>query len=61
MTRSEKLSKLKDKVIDELLECEELDSKQMSIIVTLLKDNKVIEEKVSITESDIIDDIIEEL
>jgi len=61
MTRSEKLSKLKDKVIDELLECEELDSKQMSIIVTLLKDNKVIEEKVNITESDIIDDIIEEL
>jgi len=61
MTRPEKLSKLKDKVIDELLECEELDSKQMSIIVTLLKDNKVIEEKVNITESDIIDDIIEEL
>jgi hypothetical protein len=63
MTRREKLEKLNDLVIDEAinqLESGEVGLKDLNSIITLLKNNKVVEEKVEHSESDLIDTLIED-
>lgn len=45
MNRQEKLVALQDKVIDVLLDMDDLDAKSLSVAVTLLKNNKVVEDK----------------
>ena len=63
MTRREKLEKLNDLVIDEAinqLESGEVSLKDLNSIITLLKNNKVVEEKVEHSESDLIDTLIED-
>lgn len=62
-TRREKLEQLNDLIIDKAIE--ELENGELSIkdangIITLLKNNKVIEEEKVISESDVIDSLVED-
>ena len=62
--RLEKLNKLQDLVIDkyiQALEDDEIDAKDLGSVITLLKNNKVVEDRKIFSESDLIDDLIDEI
>ena len=62
--RLEKLNKLQDLVIDkyiQALEDNEIDAKDLGSVITLLKNNKVVEDKKIFSESDLIDELIDEI
>ncbi len=62
MTIRQKLEKLNGLVIDEAinqLENGEVGLRDLASIITLLRNNKVIEEKVELLESDLIDTLVE--
>jgi hypothetical protein len=62
--RLEKLNKLQDLVIDkyiQALEDNEIDAKDLGSVITLLKNNKVVEDKKIFSESDLIDGLIDEI
>jgi len=62
--RLEKLNKLQDLVIDkyiQALEDDEIDAKDLGSVITLLKNNKVVEDKKIFSESDLIDELIDEI
>lgn len=64
MTRLEKLNKLQDLVLDtyiEALQEGELKAMELAPIVTLLKNNKILEDKKVTPESEVIDGLVEEL
>ena len=63
MTRREKLELLNDLVIDEAikqLESGEVNLKDLNSIITLLKNNKVVEEKQEHDEAELIDNLIKD-
>lgn len=63
MTRREKLELLNDLVIDEAikqLESGEVNLKDLNSIITLLKNNKVVEEKQEHDEAEVIDNLIKD-
>lgn len=63
MTRREKLERLNDLVIDEAikqLESGEVNLKDLNSIITLLKNNKVVEEKQEHDEAELIDNLIKD-
>ncbi len=62
--RLEKLNKLQDLVIDkyiQALEDDEIDAKDLGSVITLLKNNKVVEDRKIFSESDLIDGLIDEI
>jgi|AntAceMinimDraft_10_1070366.scaffolds.fasta_scaffold820777_2 hypothetical protein len=64
MTRRERLEKLNDLVIDtaiEELEAGNVGVKDLNAIITLLKNNKVLDEHKELTESDIVDSLVEDI
>ena len=64
MTRREKLEKLNDLLIDKAiktLENEDVELKDLNPLITLLKNNKVVEENKQTNESDVIDELIEDI
>ena len=64
MTRRERLEKLNDLVIDtaiEELEAGNVGVKDLNAIITLLKNNKVLDEHRELTESDIVDSLVEDI
>lgn len=63
MTLSQKLAKLNELVVDSLIEgIEDGDIKPMELqgAITLLKNNKVVQEKKEHSESELIDELLEE-
>ncbi len=63
LTRSQKFELLQDMVLDtylDALENGELKAMELAPIVTMLKNNKVVQEKKEHSESDLIDELIEE-
>lgn len=64
MTRQQKFEKLQDLVLDnyiEALENNELKAMELGPIITLLKNNKVVQEKAEYSESDLIESLVEEV
>lgn len=64
MTRQQKFEKLQDLVLDSYitaLETGGIKPMELAPIVTLLKNNKVIQEKQEHSESDLIDELIDEV
>jgi len=64
MTRRERLEKLNDLVIDiaiKELEANNVGVKDLNAIITLLKNNKVLDEHKELTESDIVDSLVEDI
>ena len=57
--RVDLLYRLKDNMLKQLADKDELTEKEMNIAVSLLKDNKVIDIKQNTPESELIDSLIE--
>jgi len=63
LTRSQKFERLQDLVLDSYIDALEsggIKPMELAPIVTLLKNNKVVQEKQEHSESDLIDDLVEE-
>lgn len=63
MTRQQKLQLLQDKILDKYIEAlnnDEIEVKDLGSIIAYLKNNKVVETTVEHSESDLIDDLIED-
>jgi hypothetical protein len=54
------LYKLKDNMLTQLSSKEELTEKEMSIATQLLKDNKIIDVQTETTESELLDNLVED-
>jgi hypothetical protein len=64
LTRSQKFELLQDMVLDtylDALENGELKAMELAPIVTMLKNNKVVQEKKEHSESDLIDELVEDI
>ncbi len=62
MTREAKFQKLQDLILDKYLQAlanDEVEVKDLSSAIVFLKNNKVIQEKNVVSESDIIDGLVE--
>lgn len=63
MTRQQKFEKLQDLVLDnyiKALENNELKAMELGPIITLLKNNKVVQEKAEFSEADLIESLVED-
>lgn len=64
ITRAQKFELLQDMVLDTYIEAlanNELKAMELAPIVTMLKNNKVVQEKKEHSEADLIDELVEEI